>query len=424
MNHSLNSIIGICIISCILSGCIGNKNENTVAISPDNSTFLDSLSFPETEQMDEYPAFGVSEETEVYHKVWNSIGATDSGYLEQSWPLTLYADWKNGKTYPLCGKVNCMHQDESCPAYKVGMINPLYNDEFVYFFYDTGTVTEFYRQNIDGTDRKKRFTVDGAVGEEAIYEGDHVYFFTYMIRDDNDWPTYSVWCGNVATGDVVLMYEIDEKNANIHLWGKYQNELILFYQYYIPSEENSGKTTDSNVPVTESAVFSLDLENGEIHGLVKSQKDRELVYCLDLIQNGYLAYEILDPDSRKEDYLAESIDTYSGKIAVVNLKEKRTYLMPDEEGLIYSLIGINHHLLFHTAQEDEKNIQYVLYDLETGMMTPLIQEKVFYYSGQTESYLYGQVDTHEESVRHYILKDDYLSGKDAYVEFVTDYGQE
>ena len=106
-------------------------------------------------------------------------------------------------------------------------------------------------------------------------------------------------------------------------------------------------------------MFSLDLENGEIHGLVKSQKDRELVYCLDLIQNGYLAYEILDSGSRKEDYLAESIDTYSGKIAVVNLREKRTYLMPDEE-----------------------------------------------------------------SVRRYILKDDYLSGKNAYVEFVTDYRQE
>ena len=61
----------------------------------------------------------------------------------------------------------------------------------------------------------------------------------------------------------------------------------------------------------------------------------------------------------KEDYLAESIDTYSGKIAVVNLREKRTYLMPDEE-----------------------------------------------------------------SVRGYILKDDYLSGKYTNVEFVTDYGQE
>lgn len=258
------------------------------------------------------------------------------------------------------------------------MINPLYNNEFVYFFYDTGTVTEFYRQNIDGTARKKCFTVAGAVGEEAIYEGGYVYFYTYMIRDDNDWPTYSVWCGNVETGDVVLMYETGEKNANLHLWGKYQNELILFYQYYVPSEENTGKTTDSDVPVIESAVFSLDLENGEIHGLVKSQKDRELVYCLDLIQNGYLAYEILDSGSRKEDYLAESIDTYSGKIAVVNLREKRTYLMPDEEGLIYSLIGIDHRLLFHITQDDEKNIQYALYDLETGMITPLIQDKIFY----------------------------------------------
>ena len=83
MNHSLKSLIGISIILCTLSGCAGNKDENTVAISPDNSTFLDSLSFPETEQMNEYTAFGVSEETGVYHKVWNSIGATDSGYLEQ-----------------------------------------------------------------------------------------------------------------------------------------------------------------------------------------------------------------------------------------------------------------------------------------------------------------------------------------------------
>lgn len=417
--------IYVCMIAIICSGCItsGRKHTQEAAVS-EKSEFLKELSFPEEEQMESFPTFGEREGDGRYHKVWTNFSASDAGYLFQAWPLTLFSDWKSGDTYPLCGIVNCMHQDESCLSYKTDMLNAIYDGEFVSFFRDSGTETEFYKQKLNGTDRQKLFSVEGYVGAEVIYEGTDVYFFTYGQKEDKSWVTYQLWHGDLSVGDVKMLHEFDEPNIEVQLYGKYQNELIIFYQNYM----NENKDSSNNmVPVTESAVISYDIVSQDIAGIVEQQADKDMVICIDLIGQGYLAYQVLDSDSRKEDTPASNggtYDTYSGRIGIVDLQSKHICLLPRQEGLIYSLTGLEDLLLFHRLIENGEMTAQFAYNLKTGEVKELTAGEIFYIAGQTDSYLYGQLAADEADTWHYILKKDYLAGKDSYMPFSTMYRQE
>lgn len=204
--HGILWIIGM----CLLSGCDKQKAEM-------EETIVDDFVSYETIEVETLPIY---EKREDYHWVYLYdtfvSEAGRFGYSQEKEILEFY-DWTTNEVYPLCTKTNCRHDENSCNAYfpyKDGWPTSFYYDgQYLYYEYSQdGEKTQWYRQNLDGSDRTKLFSVDEDFGRGwVIYREHMVYFVTYIYEVNEEIGSngeqtgimrYHIYVGNLENGEV------------------------------------------------------------------------------------------------------------------------------------------------------------------------------------------------------------------------------
>ena len=215
--------------------------------------------------------------------------------------LLKFEDWESNTVYPLCAKPNCLHDSEECTAWFPADETPpeaLYYDGEYLYFEKSGDAGEtiFYRQNLDGSDRKQLFLQEGYLASGVVYDGDEVYYLTAMAGGEDDQGTamvleYSLNCGKLSGGkSEQLPYRWTVKLGDVSLLGKYERQVVLRHSV------QTGETESDGWPVSEETLFVLNLDSGEITGLGEGITLRSDMFETDAVSDGIFAEQYLDTD--------------------------------------------------------------------------------------------------------------------------------
>lgn len=343
--------------------------------------------------------------------------ATDQGifFFSQEDSLLKYEDWENQTVYPLCAKANCTHNSEECtawfPANKSTPTGLFYDGAYLYFEKDgeAGEIV-FYRQNLDGTDRKKIFEVEESFSYGVIYEENQVYYLTSAYKTDSkEWDSesvpkiYHLHCGNLTEEKTTpFPYQWSISNGDLFLLGKYENQIAV----------RQSVTADK-----EEVFFLIDLETGQKTGLgeqVTLQSggwEHESMSC-GVIGNFFLDMEV------KEKREKNGYTYYPCEIVLESLPETCAYRMEKKVWNIWDLMILDGNVFYYIWDETGKKFLQASYDLRNGA------EKVyaevfsdFYLWGETENWFYGSLFEIEEEYKQVrIRKEDFYAGKANFIE--------
>ncbi len=413
-NYKYSIAICVCLL---ISGC-GRAAEPAADTA---ELFRDLTFFPETE-FKEGMRIPLGERTGSVRI--HSTHVTDNGvfFFSGDERLLKYEDWQSNAVYPLCAKPNCLHNSETCaawfPADKMPPEALYYDGEYLYFE-RTGEAGEtiFYRQNLDGSDRKQLFSQEGYLAPGVVYDGNEVYYLTSVAGgEDNQEASmeleYSLNCGNLSDGkSEQLPYRWTVEAGDVSLSGKYGRQVVL------RCSVQTGETESDGWPVTDETIFALNLDSGERSGLGEGLTLRSDMFESDAVMDGIFAEQYLDtdPDSGK---VRNGISYYPSSIIIESLEGTCAYRLSEQVWNIWDLTVLDRKVFYYLWDETSGELMMAAYDMETGSQITVSPELGdFQMFGETERWFYGRIyDENAPEVKVRILKSDFYAGNPAYIE--------
>ncbi len=136
-----------------------------------------------------------------------------NGHQADSPRLITYMDKATGVSLPLCGKPECMHDDENCNAYVFSPAGlSVYNGKL--YWQDSGQVM---RMNLDGTEREKLRNCAVSVSSQCIaFHRGYVYYTTESNDAENGVAGYrlKIYASSLDGGSFVLLDRFVEGGVN------------------------------------------------------------------------------------------------------------------------------------------------------------------------------------------------------------------
>lgn len=256
---------------------------------------LQEIKFP----FNDYKPIGKIEETMSLISYENASSYKNGYfYINQDKNRIMYFDYNTQKEVHLCNKPNCKHDNESCSSYlKIGEVNELfYHDDYLYFINsesagniisvnadgtkreeDEGTPATIYRMNLDGTDKKKLFTVPSGTQMSMPYiiKGNILYSFleTYKINKDKN----NSFASSVTESKLIAInldtgkYEEIMDGLHKSFIGQYEGKIVLQEIDYLVNPDSFGDNTKGYVDNLYNSQTKIKLVD-------PSTKTEEIVY--------------------------------------------------------------------------------------------------------------------------------------------------
>lgn len=405
------------LLLCMLSGC-GRAAEPAA----DAGELSENMEYYQKEELPEGGQIALGERTGA---VWiHSTYVTDNGvfFFSGDEGLLKYEDWQSNTVYPLCAKPNCLHQSETCaawfPADKLPPEALYYDGEYLYFE-RAGEAGEtiFYRQNLDGSDRKQLFSQEGYLEPGVVYDGNEVYYLTSVAGGEDDQEAsmvleYSLNCGTLSGGrSEQLPYQWTVERGDVSLLGKYGRQVVL------RCSVQTGETKSDGWPVMDETIFALNLDSGEVTGLGEEITLQSDIFESDALSDGIFAEQYMDtdPDSGKT---RNGISYYPSLIVIESLEDTCAYRLPEQVWNIWDLTVLDRKVFYYLWDETSGAFMMAAYDMETGSQITVSPElRDFQVFGETEQWFYGRIyDENAPEVKVRILKSDFYAGNPVYIE--------
>lgn len=320
----------------------------------------------------------------------------------------MFFDYKAKREVYLCSKPNCSHEDETCSSFLVvGENNELfYYDGYLYlvnaqaagnivsFNFDgsvsedsNGLPTTIYRMNLDGTDKKRLFTVpDGTeMSLPFVLCGNTLY----GILDE-----YKIeYSGSLASGKTLSSsliavdldsgkYEEVAEGKNKSIAGTYQNKIVLHEIDYAQDPElfdsdPSGYVANlynSKIKIklldlenkTEEIIYEDIFKNMENFKLYKDSiifigQNSSILQCLDLNtkevrkladlpKTGLNISAVSDDKILLFDYKDEEAHANDAYYVDLTTNHVRDFHLKDEEGYLIEILSANDDYYFVRTQ--------------------------------------------------------------------------
>ena len=191
-------------------------------------------------------------------------------YINNDSNKIMYFDYNTKKEVYLCNKPNCKHDNNTCSSYlEIAQNNELfYYNDYLYFINaeaagnvihvnfdgtrneeNEGRPATIYRMNLDGTDKKKLFTVPSGtqISMPYIIKGNILYSFleTYKINKDGS----NTFASSVTERKLVAInldtgkYEEIMDGLHKSFIGEYEDKIVFQEIEYIKNPDSFGDNT-------------------------------------------------------------------------------------------------------------------------------------------------------------------------------------
>lgn len=187
--------------------------------------------------------------------------------------LLTFDDFATGETYPLCPKINCIHDNLDCPAFGQRYHSMYYDGTHLYLvgteYSETTQIDVVYRQNLDGTDRQVVYRPDNVPENGnfsmhlSVFKDGKIYYVgmgTVFNPETGDIQTgEQIFIGDLTTGEttsIPIEFNDGSGGSTLTLRGMYGNELIL-----LRTTGNEGFFVEDTY---HEVFFLLNVDNGEI----------------------------------------------------------------------------------------------------------------------------------------------------------------
>ncbi len=346
----------------VLCGCSNDAKEQTAVVFEDAATFSE-------EAVEAFPPLEIEDEAvqRSYEELYTDFGKFYSaqtiegngGYL-----LSL-SDYEAGISYPLCPIPNCHHDSADCGAYfpfEEGNPDYLHYDGTDLYFYHRGE-SVMYRQRIDGSGRTAvaDLSEDVFAVNAILYDQEQAWLLCELMsmNEETAKPVIrkTVVKLDLTTGtwtELPCIFEGDM--ANVELYGKYRDELLLRYNYSV------GAVPWKNMEDSRSILFLMDVNTGAVTRLTE--------YAFNYVSSakcpGYLIYCIFDPDSEYEvRYRGEAWSAFSGQIQIFDLNERVCYIL-ESDCLTWEFSIRDGKLFYCELGEDGQTLEGRIRELDSG----------------------------------------------------------
>lgn len=357
---------------------------------------------------------------------------TEQGIFFFDWDagLLMFNDWQTNATYPLCAKANCTHSDAGCNAWfdnAAGTPSGMHSDGDRLYYFTTNYPAACYVQDFDGENRREVFSFEGDIYPQFVYEGDSVYFVAngYQMNAEPDETGSTVAVG----GDQILRADLQTgaletipltlpddtgKITRLAITGKYGDSLCLYY------EEIDRGLFANFLQNLERTRFLLDLETGQIQGMMEDRKRANQMSSSDGTACGLYAYLDIDWDTEKSFTLgSHTADAADGVPILIDFANGVEYHFPSQPSLS---VGFSLHdgKLFYTRPADDgQSLRLFYFDFETQTeqtVPNFFQDYVI--SEETENWfvLFPRQDGDALPTNYRVLKSDYFAGNPALIE--------
>lgn len=231
-------VIFAVLLSLLLCGC-GKGNE----VDPDAVNFAECPTIA-IEEVVELPNLSVNPNGT---NVAGDISAAENGIFalkrDENYEdaFLQFTDFVSGETYPICVRPNCVHNDYLCSAYLKNASNLHFDGTHLYWF--SGNECQFWRMNIDGTDRKMLFACNekADLGQlmhigNACYLRGKVYFTTFGSIMNSE--THEIEIGeHICVGDLEsgtyaflpITFQGNKSSSTLSLRGMYGD--LMFFEH-------------------------------------------------------------------------------------------------------------------------------------------------------------------------------------------------
>lgn len=237
MNNVKKSIVyGILCILMTLVLCSCNKNDETDS-KADVSTDVAGM------VIDSSPQYYMSCNSAASNMGFYYISG--EAYSDNDLKYLYFFDFKNGNQYPVCSKVTCEHNDESCDAHSVlenTISNAIwYYKDRLYFVERTQEYDRVISYDLNGRDRQVHSTLN--IGEFApwfyddncCFSDGYIYYITNNIAK---WALYRVGVDSHSVPELIKEYNNPDKNSMIRFGLKAVNDKV-YINYSVQNYTNS-----------------------------------------------------------------------------------------------------------------------------------------------------------------------------------------
>ena len=303
----------------------------------------------------------------------------------------------------------------------------LHSDGNRLYYFTTNYPAACYVQDFDGENRREVFSFEGDIYPQFVYEGDSVYFVAngYQMNAEPDETGSTVAVG----GDQIMRADLQTgkletipltlpddagKTTNLAITGKYGDALCLYYE-----EIDSGLIA-SFLQNRERTRFLLDLETGQIQGMMEDRKRANQMGSSDGSACGLYAYLDIDWDTKKSFPIgSHTADAADGVPILIDFANRVEYHFPSQPSLS---VGFSLHdgKLFYTRPADDgQSLRLFYFDFETQTEQPVpdfFQDYII--RDETENWfaIAPRQDTNTLPSYSRVLKSDYFAGNPALIE--------
>lgn len=325
--------------------------------------------------------------------VWKYGVLLEGDRVLSSEGLLYYTNMSKKMTVPLCTKAGCEHNTENCTACYLSNNDFMYPyQEKMYLGCKADKYLEFFRTNLDGSDRERiaTYSFDDVISETQYLQVDSKVYIAVAIEpasrmeisDDGncyDVPVYwELLCFDLDTKRYKKIGTLEGEYYGYSIYLRYLERNRIYYEFdgrTLPWEDmyhpETGKLLKPDLQKNEiNGVASINLETGQIQ-----QEDRyetgDYIGTEEGI-NYFLEYQkdhILSGDIRLEQNAMEQ-----KKIHIKNLEQK--------EGILYLL---HDHFVLNEEGEDKRKGKISFFD-RSGNQEYVIENVDKYIIGEWGSY--------------------------------------
>ncbi len=366
MHRMITFLCCLCVLVLLMPGCAKKEAKAVVQDLSDLSAVTPgALSKPEADPS-------------ITLKTMETV--VPGGVLFLKHNMAYFYDMTNESEYPLCGKANCSHKpgDESCfavfaeetPIRFLG----IYEDKIFYFVHNmdiSANSDRVYSADLDGSNRKKLYELDGQLTDRVIISKGRIYISVQKREPDtnekgkaigfldNDNTTANIACLSTEGKLLYKTPELKGSGAYIGLVGVYQDRPCYNKNAHL------GVNIQKNAPIEDAA-----------SRLEKAKKEGKLI-------NQFWTY---DPDVNTETQLLSGIDTglriskyhyaayiqnpddnYRGPLCLLDLTNGKRFLVC--ENAEYDILLLDQKLFYREGIGEDGVYTHYL-DLVTGETQP------------------------------------------------------
>lgn len=211
---------------------------------------------------------------------------TDDGYYKLINDMIYYVDKESMKGIPLCGKADCLHDQETgkkrteCNAYVASKDGYLYHSgKKLYVLSEewdssmANTIDILYEISMDGTTKDviyKASSNEGEIGQWMIHRG--YFYFSIKKPDENDKEHIAIMrCPLKNTKKLETVCEMNDiYHGEVQYLGAYGNYLYIYNWGFNQDIDND--QTENWVKTLENRWMCYNTVTGEVKELFKEQK--------------------------------------------------------------------------------------------------------------------------------------------------------